>query len=191
MSSKASSCGICWDTVAAGSVVASQRWILSAMQKHGPALVTMLWRILANEQDICDAYQDTFLKLANYQNGQRPDNTKAFVFRTAANVAISILRRKKLQIKARRIVADCAGQRSRPDGQADFDAKDLQELLRTSIARLPRRLQSVLVLRDLGELPYPQVAKASGISVATARVYRCRAIRLLNNWMAQQEQKKS
>ena len=102
MTSNAASYGICWDTAAAESVVASQRWILSAMQKHGPALVTMLWRILANEQDVCDAYQDTFLKLAHYQDGQRPHNIKPFVFRTAANVAISMLRRKKLRIKAHR-----------------------------------------------------------------------------------------
>ena len=69
-----------------------------------------------------------------------------------------------------------------------MDARQLQELLRTNIARLPHRLQSVVVLKDLAELPYNQVAKALGISVGTARVYRCRAIRLLNAWMAQQEE---
>ena len=188
MTTKAVNWGICWDAVAAESVVANQRWVLSAMQKHGPALVTVLWRILANEQDVCDAYQDTFLKLAHYQDGQKPQKVKPFVFRTATNVAISMLRRKKLRIKTRRIVADRARQRPRPDRAWDLDARQLQELLRTNIARLPHRLQSVVVLKDLAELPYNQVAKALGISVGTARVYRCRAIRLLNTWMAQQEE---
>ncbi len=188
MTTKAVNWGICWDAVAAKSVVANQRWVLSAMQKHGPALVTVLWRILANEQDVCDAYQDTFLKLAHYQDGQKPQKVKPFVFRTATNVAISMLRRKKLQTRAHRVVADHARQRPRSEGIADMDAKELQQLLRTNIARLPDRLQRVVVLKDLAELPYSQVATALGISVGTTRVYRCRAIRLLNSWMAQQEE---
>lgn len=57
---------------AADSVAVSQRWVLAAMQKHGPSLVAMLWRILGNEQDVCDAYQDTFVQLAHSRDGQVP-----------------------------------------------------------------------------------------------------------------------
>ena len=188
MRTEAASWGICLDAIAADSVVASQRWLLSAMQKHGPILVTMLWRILGNEQDVCDAYQDTFLKLACHQDGQRPDNVKSFVFRAASNVAISMLRRRKLRVKAHRTIAERIQQKQSNDCAADLDAKQLQETLRTSIARLPDRLETVLILKDLAELPYAQVAKIMNISIATARVYRCRAIKLLSAWMVQQEE---
>lgn len=188
MTTRAASWGICWDTVAAGSVVASQRWLLSAMQKHGPILVTMLWRILGNEQDVCDAYQDTFLKLAQHQDGQRPNNVKSFVFRAASNVAISMLRRRKLRIKAHQAIAERIQQKQSNDCAADLDARQLQETLRTSIARLPDRLETVVVLKDLADLSYAQMAKIMNISVATARVYRCRAIKLLTTWMIQREE---
>ena len=55
-----------WDFAVSETVDKSQQWILSTMQQHGPELVTMLWRILGNEQDVCDAYQSTFLQLAHY-----------------------------------------------------------------------------------------------------------------------------
>ena len=42
-----------------------QRWILSTMSRYGHELVNLLWRILGNEQDVCDAYQTTFLHLLN------------------------------------------------------------------------------------------------------------------------------
>jgi len=183
MTSHAASWGICWDGIAAESVAADQRWLLSAMQKHGLTLVTMLWRILGNEQDVCDAYQDTFLKLAHYQDGQRPNNVKGFVFRAASNVAISMLRRKKLHIKAQHVLV----QRRSADTPGDLDAGELLETLRTNIARLPDRLETVVVLRDLAELPYAQVAKIMGISLQTTRLYRCRAVKLLSGWMAQEE----
>jgi len=188
MTTKAASWGICWDTVAAESVVTSQRWVLSAMQRHGPVLVTMLWRILGNEQDVCDAYQDTFLKLAHYQAGQKPDNVKSFVFRSASNVAISMLRRKKLQVKTQQIMAGRQQEKQYNDCAGELDAKELQEVLRTNIARLPDRLETVLVLKDLAELPYAQVAKIMGISVQTARLYRFRAVKLLSTWMAPEEE---
>src|SRR4030043_1637668 len=78
----------------AETVDQSQRWILSAMHRYGQELVTMLWRILGNEQDVCDAYQSTFLQLAHCQNGQKPEHIKAYIFRTAGNVAVSMLRHR-------------------------------------------------------------------------------------------------
>src|SRR5512142_2918122 len=74
-----------------------QRWVLTAMRKHGPELVTMLWRILGNEQDVCDAYQTTFLHLAHRDGGERPRHIKAYLFRTASNAAITMLRQRVIE----------------------------------------------------------------------------------------------
>jgi len=185
MSAQAASWVLNRDAAVTGAVVESQQWVLSAMQKHGQGLLAMLWRILGNEQDVCDAYQDTFLQLANFRGGSKPHNVKAFVFRSASNVAISMLRRRKVHSKACRLIA--AGTRHHSDPADELDARQLQEELRNHIARLPERLRNVVLLRDLAEMSYTEVAKILGIAVETARVYRCRAIRLLSVWMAQQK----
>ncbi len=72
--------GLSWDLPIAGVLNSSGRWVVAAMQTYGPELVAMLWRILGNEQDVCDAYQDTFLKLAHYDRGQKPQNVKKGIF---------------------------------------------------------------------------------------------------------------
>ena len=183
MSTQAINYRLLWDTAAVESIEASQQWVLTSMQKHGPSLVTLLWRILGNEQDVCDAYQDTFLQLAHYQANRKPDNIKAYLFRTASNVAISILRRKKLQSRVHQQIAQ--NDSSVPTGNPgeDLDMMELREELRSHIARLPDYLREVVMLRDLGELSYEQVARILRISSASARVYRCRAVRLLAAWM--------
>ena len=180
------------------AVSEDQRWILSTMQKHGQELIALLWRILGNEQDVCDAYQDTFLQLAHYEGGQKPKHVKAYIFRTANNAAISMLRRRVADRK-RLSKAIFTGKQAATGGfpypallgspAEELDSKYLQETLRGCIAQLPEHLRNVITLRDLAELSYAQIGGILGISAATARVYRCKALQILTVLMGKEEEK--
>jgi RNA polymerase sigma-70 factor (ECF subfamily) len=174
-----------WDFAADESVVESQRWILSTMQKYGQELVTMLWRILGNEQDVCDAYQSTFLQLAHFEGKQKPKCIKAYVFRVANNVAVSMLRRRIAE--RNRLPMSVPAEKTISSPVKELDSKYLQETLRDCIAQLPEHLRNVITLRDLAELSYAQIGRILGISAATARVYRCKAVQLLAVWMSKEE----
>lgn len=199
MFSKTVSYGLLWDFAVSEAVSEDQRWILSTMQKHGQELINLLWRILGNEQDVCDAYQDTFLQLAHYEGGQKPKHVKAYIFRTANNAAISMLRRRVAERK-RMSTAIVTGKNAaewrsgeyRPlagSPAKELDSKYLQETLRGCIAQLPEHLRNVITLRDLAELSYAQIGGILGISAATARVYRCKALQILTMWMGKEEEK--
>lgn len=164
----------------------SQQWVLSAMNKHGSDLVTMLWRILGNEQDVCDVYQTTFLRLAHIDNGQKPRHIKAYLLRAASNTAISLLRtraseKKRITQASLETVSLCT-----PDHE--ISQKQLVDTLRAYVAQLPEHLRNVVALRDLAELPYSQVARVLGITPGTARVYRCKAVTLLAAWMNKKDE---
>jgi len=187
MLSKAVTHDLLWDSAALEAVDESQQWIVSAMQRHGHELVTMLWRILGNDQDVCDAYQTTFLHLAHQEGGCKPRRLKPYLFRTASNAAISMLRRR---LAERKMLSNMTGTTEAPtDLGRDFDTRHLTENLRSCLAELPAHLRDVIMLRDLGELSYREVARSLGISVGTARVYRCKAIQLLAAWMKTEEEK--
>ncbi len=185
MLGKAASYGALWDFTLSESIAERQGWILSVIQKHGQELVTMLWRILGNEQDVCDAYQDTFLQLAHYDGGRKPEHVKAYIFRVANNVAISMLRRRISE--RNRLSRPFATRETESSPAKELDSKYLLETLRRCIAQLPEHLRNVITLRDLGELSYAQISRILGISAATARVYRCKAIQLLAAWMNKEE----
>jgi len=185
MFSRAISYRSVWDFASPDSVTESQLWILSTMQKYGQELVTMLWRILGNEQDVCDAYQDTFLQLAHHEGGQKPKNVKAYVFRVANNVAVSMLRRRIAERNKLPMSVTMGKAISSP--LKELDSKYLLEILRDCIAQLPEHLRNVITLRDLAELSYAQIGRILGISAATARVYRCKAVQLLAVWMSKEE----
>ncbi|HSV99031.1 MAG TPA: sigma-70 family RNA polymerase sigma factor [Sedimentisphaerales bacterium] len=174
-----------WASAASEAVEESQRWILTAMQRYGPELVTLLWRILGSEQDVCDAYQTTFLRLAHLEDGRKPKWIKAYLFRTASNAAITMLRQRSMERKTLSNMTD-AGEEG-PTTEIDFDAGHLAESLRSHIAQLPEHLRSVIMLRDLGELSYAEVARIMGISTGTARVYRCKAVQMLAMWVTEED----
>lgn len=183
MAIQSASLAVTFDVTRIETVDHAQRWILTAMQHHGPVLVSMLWRILGNEQDVCDAYQETFLQLAHLENHAKPRNIRAYLFKTASNIAISMLRREQLKQKHQaELTENYKPQDS--DVAGYLDAMDIQQRLRDAIAQLPDYLGDVVVLRDLAEMPYSQVANMLNITTTAARVYRHKAIKLLAVWMS-------
>ena len=151
---------------------ADYRWIDRIIRQDGPGILRMLWRMLGREQDAMDAYQDCFCKLAARGRPGDPTKARAYAYRTASNVAIEILRKRKRRAAHLPAIAERqrAGQNSEQPADGDLDA------LRDAIARLPDHLRNVVVLRDLNRLPYEAVSKTLGITSATARVYRRHAV---------------
>ena len=140
---------------------------------------------MGNEQDVCDAYQDTFLQLAHYEGGQKPQHVKAYIFKTANNVAISMIRRRIAD--QRKMSTSVKKEQNVTSPAKELDSKYLQESLRNYIAQMPEHLRNVIVLRDLAELSYAKIGKILGISAGTARVYRCKALQILTALMDKEE----
>ena len=166
--------------------VCDQRWVLEAMAEHGLGIINILWRILGNDDDVCDAYQETFLKLAGRTALQDKTKIKAYLFRTASNAAIDILRRNE---RRKKLHEDLAVQkRKMVQGERfDFDTRRLIDLLREKLLCLPDSLQKVIMLRDIGEMTYRDVAEVLEISPEAARVYRRRAVIMLAELMSRSE----
>ena len=166
--------------------VSEQRWVLNAMAEHGLGIINVLWRILGNDEDVCDAYQETFLKLAGHSTMPDKSKVKAYLYRTASNAAIDILRRNE---RRRKLHEDIAIQtRSRfEQRQSDFDTQNLIDLLRDRLLCLPDTLQKVIMLRDIGEMTYREVADVLEVSPESARVYRRRAVIMLAELMGRDE----
>jgi len=159
---------------AAASGDARSAWMLRLIEADGPGILRMLWRILGREQDVLDAYQDCFCKLAALAPDRQPRNARAYAYRTASNIAIELIRvRRRRAEHWDRVVSEHGAGDARAARSA---APEDRERLRQGIAQLPPHLRSVIVLRDLSRLPYEQVGRTLGIDPATARVYRRHAV---------------
>lgn len=150
-------------------------WVARLIEADGERILRLLWRILGREQDVMDAYQDCFCKLASLP--KRPDlrNAKAYACRTATNIAIEMIRsRMRRQAHWPGIVSE--RQSTPEESPEDAPPPDRSEELRRRIADLPPHLRNVIVLRDLSRLSYEEVGRILRIDPATARVYRRHAV---------------
>ena len=146
------------------------------MEAEGPGILRLLWRVLGREQDVMDAYQDCFCKLAVRGEGVDLRSAKAYAYRTATNIAIEMIRvrrRRQLHVPA---IARERLRASEDAHEAGLEPGAPVERLREAVAELPPHLRNVIVLRDLGRLPYVEVGARLGIEPATARVYRRHAV---------------
>jgi len=150
-----------------------QGWILSVMDRCGPAVVVMLWRMLANEQDVLDAYQDCICRVMERGRDGLGRSADRYLYRTAANVAIDMIRRRQLR---RRHQAPLGRHLTGARGSPMPGVTESTVLLRQAIVQLPRHLRELVLLRDLAQMPYHRVASILGITVGTARVYRRQAV---------------
>lgn len=150
-------------------------WVVDVLRDEGPALVRLLWRMLGREQDVLDAYQDTFCRLMARSREAGATPARGYVYRTAMNIALDMRRRRSVRHDH---LADAASRLTSVAESQTNESTDpsLLESLRRAVDALPQRLREVIALRDLAGMPYRDVARILGLSCGTARVYRREAI---------------
>lgn len=167
-------------TIDYSGIRSNQAWVLSVMRKDGAAIVRLLWRMLGREDDVLDAYQECFCKLIALAEKEGEPPCRSFVYKVATNVALDMARRRKTQRTHLEPVAQIATERASAQSAGGASSELMIEELRAAIETLPERLRDVIVLRDLAELSYRDVARTLNLTAGTARVYRREAIVMLS-----------
>ncbi|MBP7936595.1 MAG: sigma-70 family RNA polymerase sigma factor [Phycisphaerae bacterium] len=164
-------------SLTSAEVAESQQWILRLLRGQGTAVLTALWRMLGSEADVLDAYQTAVCRLtARGQQGVGA-NPAGYFYRIAVNAAIETLRTRQRQ-KAHwsELVESRANLPPPPGVTVVCDEREALERMRLAISELPRHLREVVILRDLGQMRYAEVAGVLGITAGTARLYRRQAV---------------
>jgi RNA polymerase sigma-70 factor (ECF subfamily) len=138
-----------------------------------------LYRLIGNQREAEDLVQETFLRLYIYlDEGHRPENTRAWVFRVAHNLAVD-KRRKRIP------VAFGNGPRwdwiqeheidPAPDAEQNLLQMERRQRVRKSLTRLSPQERHCLDLRTEG-LCYREIAEVLGIRPVTVVTFLRRAI---------------
>ncbi len=157
------------------------------VNRYRQPITNYIFRILNDYEEAVDLSQETFVRV--YFAIERYHTEYAFstyIYRIATNLAISEIRKRK-----RRKLFSLTGLFQTDDDDKEFDIPDTKRLqdvdliefeqkaiISRAIAALPEKYRIPIVLRDIEERSYDQVAEVLELSLGTAksRISRGRAM---------------
>ena len=134
-------------------------------------------RLVGNVDDAHDVAQDTYLRAFRALRGFRGEaNIATWLYRITANSAHSLIdRRRRTSASPLSDDLPVVDVQLPHDPAASAELADLRSRLVEALSVLPEKLRSVLVLRDIYDLPHEAIAERLGISESAAKVRLHRA----------------
>ncbi len=137
-------------------------------------MMQTVWRIVGDPDDAEDALQNALTTIwRNFKRVRRHPNPQALLLRICANSAYDALRRRG----RRRDRWPLPVNPEDPSGSVEDGLMGREERAQIleAVGRLPRKQAVAVMMRDMQDLPYQDIAQALGCRESTARKHVSRA----------------
>jgi len=138
-----------------------------------------------DREQASDLLQDTYMKAYRFfDKFETGTNAKAWLYRIMKNTYINEYRRTHRQPEIVEFDEQISPYQMSAGGRNDNDLRNMLDTqmfdddIAGALAGLPEKFKSVIVLRDLEELPYEEIAEVLEIPIGTvrSRLHRARAL---------------
>lgn len=153
-----------------------QQWV-RAYQDQAWSLARYL---LKDASEAEDATQEAFIKLWNHRDKVDPERIKPWLMKVTRNTCLDRLRRRKPETELTEV-----HEAEEHGPMADTQQGELGQWLKRAIAGLREPYRSLVVLRDIQQHSYEEVANATELSLSQVKVYLHRARKQLREELAE------
>ena len=150
------------------------------VHRYGPMLYRYARRMLANEHDVADVVQETFVAAWRQLDTFRGHSSlKTWLFSICARKIVDSYRVK------RAVPIDDLALQTHPSEGLDGDpfasasSAEFLAALERALEELPPRQRAAWVLREIEDMTFPQIGDILGLTPDTARGHHFRATRTL------------
>ncbi|MEY3493939.1 MAG: hypothetical protein RL413_1357 [Actinomycetota bacterium] len=137
----------------------------TVLREEYPRILTACRRLLGRHADADDAAQNALISIArNIGSFDQRSSFSTWVWRIATNAALDEIRRRG----RRDVPSSDRHDFDRPDRSA-VSAIDDRQIVEAALLRLPLEFRTAVVLRDLADLDYDEIADVLDIPIGTVR----------------------
>ncbi|MCC6339078.1 MAG: sigma-70 family RNA polymerase sigma factor [Acidimicrobiia bacterium] len=149
---------------------------------HGRFLYAVAYRLAGNAEDAQDLVQDALLRIRRGLETYRPGSLQGWLARIVTNVFLDDVRRRR----RRPTVALPPDHEHRlpPAAAADAASEALSEEVQRALDSLPPDFRVAVVLCDVADLGYDEIAGQLGVPVGTVRSRIHRGRRMLREMLS-------
>jgi RNA polymerase sigma factor (sigma-70 family) len=149
------------------------------VRQHADRVYRLAYRLSGNRADAEDLTQETFVRVFRSLAGYSPGTFEGWLHRITTNLFLDLVRRRQL-IRFDALPED-AGDRlaSREAGpEQTYEQMNLDPEVQQALDALPADFRVAVVLCDLEQLSYEEIAATLGIKVGTvrSRIHRGRVL---------------
>jgi RNA polymerase sigma-70 factor (ECF subfamily) len=134
---------------------------------HRTKVYNLSWRMLGTPQDAEDALQEIFLKVFDRVKNYRGDSAfSTWLYRMTTNHCLDLLRRRK--------ILTFLGFENAPEAEEKKDSEKavnlgLSPVVAKALEKLPPKQKVCLLMREMQELSYDDIASSLGLSLGSVK----------------------
>ncbi|NLT51102.1 MAG: sigma-70 family RNA polymerase sigma factor [Ignavibacteria bacterium] len=151
----------------------NDRVFAKLVNKHKDKVRNLVFLTLGDSEYVDDISQDVFISVYRKLGEFRFESKfTTWLYRITVNKCRDYLRKKRV----RSIFVPIKETDKEPCTRFRPESIDLPQLVRKAIDKLPEKLRTPLIMRDIDGLSYKEIANAMGVEVGTikSRIFRAR-----------------
>lgn len=148
-----------------------------AVMPHLDAAYNLARWLMRNEHDAQDMVQEAYLRAFRFFGGFHGTDARAWLLTIVRNTCYTWLKRKQApEFTCDFEEAVMTKESDEPDPESSHELKVQAQLINEAIEKLPAEFREVVILRELEELSYKEIAAITGIPIGTvmSRLSRAR-----------------
>lgn len=146
--------------------------------RHQERVFSLAFRMLGSADDAADVQQESFVQAwRNLSKFRRDAAFGTWLHRITVNLCLS--RKRRRQTEPLEPHMEDTLHSSEPSGVACLERAETKATVRGAIAALPAHHRALIVMRDIEERPFEEIAQILGCSVQSARTRLTRARKML------------
>lgn len=142
---------------------------------HNRVLVAFLASRLGNEEEAMEVAQEAYVKLLQLDRPGAVSFLRAYLFRTAANLAVDRLRRRSRVQRLEPVYDEDELTDTRSPSRQAIASEEL-EIVRRALLELPERYRQAFLMRRIDELDTTTIGQRLGIKETQVRTYLRRVV---------------
>ncbi len=160
---------------------------LNLVEQHQDQIYQHALYLLNNQEDAEDVTEEAFIKAWNSNIELRLETVHSWLIKCANNLCIDLLRRRKFQVPLAmgdteeiEMLAhhQCEGTASKSSNSSPEEGclkRERQQLVQQAIAQLPLHFRTVVIMREINELSFEEIAETLNQPVGTVKSNMFRA----------------